>query len=478
MIIFLVSCATHHSSEQVKPNFLIFIADDLTYRDISPYGNTDVITPNLKEFAKTAVKYNHMYVSSAMCAPTRMELYTGLQPVRSGAHPNHSRVYDNVRSLPNYLRPLGYRVASLGKRHEFPMENFSFDHLGGMHHDNGKTKKELDLSLAKTFFESTGQPWTLVVASNQPHTPWNRGDASQYDEAKLNVPEYLEDTSETRAALTRYYAEISYLDRQFGTVLEYLRKSNQKRDTLIIFLSEQGSNFPFAKWTLYDNGHHSAMLTAWHFGKNRASKKQASRETNAIIQYADIVPTLIELAGQSPDKLSLDGKSFVSVLAGSSDKHRDYAFGVHTTRGIYSGAPSYPIRVVTDGRYRLIWNLDHTKQFANSVVKQGGPKHTLSSWLKSENIATRKRAKRYLARPQFELYNLDEDPFELENLALDPAQHFFIRNKLLTQLKNWMAAQRDEGIKTELDAESRKHIGKRSVDLGIPAGGTALDYKW
>jgi N-sulfoglucosamine sulfohydrolase len=183
-----------------------------------------------------------------------MSLYTGIHPVRNGAHPNHSKVHDNIKSLPHYLGALGYRTALLGKRHEAPLANFPFEFLGGRHHDNGKgVDLELD-KVGRFIADAREQPWCLVVTSNQPHTPWNRGDASVYAADKLTLPKYLVDTPETREAMTKYYAEISYMDAQFGECMKQLEASGRAKNTLVIFLSEQGSNFPHCKWTCYEFG--------------------------------------------------------------------------------------------------------------------------------------------------------------------------------------------------------------------------------
>lgn len=472
-LLFAIICLVGSCSawaQEKQPNFLIFISDDLTYRDIGAYGNPDVQTPNLDAFAKQGLKFNHAFSSSAMCAPTRMELYSGLQPVRSGAHPNHGKAYEGTRSLPNYLRPLGYRVALMGKRHEAPHKSFSFDFLGGKHGDTNRKKHDLNLNLAKSFFAKTEQPWALVVATNQPHTPWFRGDQSAYPPNKLTVPDYLVDTPQTRKALSAYYAEITYMDSQFGTIMQMLEQSGEADNTLVIYLSEQGSNFPFAKWTVYDNGHRAAALMRW------PEKIKPAKETGAIMQYADVVPTLIEAAGGSTKGMALDGKSLLGVFEKPEQKHRDYAFGIQTTRGIYSGSESYPIRTVRDKRYRLVWNLSYEQPFSNTVVKKGGPSGTLKSWLKKGGEA-KQRAQAYRTRPEFELYDLVKDPYELNNIA-GKKELAKEQQRLFKALQEWMAQQGDQGIATEAEAKKRQNPKGRHYKKGIPKGGQELDWNY
>lgn len=266
-------------------------------------------------------------------------------------------------------------------------------------------------------------------------------------------------------ALTRYYAEITYLDEQFGRVLELLGQADPSRDTLIVFLSEQGSNFPFAKWTLYDNGHHGGMLLRW-----RKRPRQVA-ESDALIQYADLLPTLLDLAGKHPAHLGLDGRSFRRVLEGETAVHRSHAFAIHTTRGIASGAESYPVRSVTDGRYRLIWNLDHGQAFDNTVVKQGGPYGVLASWAQANPA----RSRAYVYRPEFELYDMRRDPDELTNVA-GQSDLADTQGALKAALSGWMMQQGDLGRQTEADALLRKRVEEGPVPPGIPPGGEELDY--
>ena len=160
-----------------RPNLLLFLADDMTYTDVGCFGNPDVRTPNIDRLAKQGLRLTRCYNSAPTCSPLRQSLFTGLYPVRNGVHPNHSRVCEGVKSLPHHLRSLGYREGLVGKRHEAPAFAFPFEQLGGSHGDGGRTPAGADLPLdrAKAFMaREGGQPWCLVVASNQPHTPWNR----------------------------------------------------------------------------------------------------------------------------------------------------------------------------------------------------------------------------------------------------------------------------------------------------------------
>lgn len=218
------------------------IADDLTYRDLGCFGNPDVKTPNLDKLAAQGMRLTGCYTPAPVCSPTRQALYTGLFPVRSGAYPNHSVVKPGVKSLPSYLTPLGYRVGLVGKTHFGPLAQYPFEYPGlktGDQIDNEEAENALDYDAAEQFIDRDAkQPYCLVVTPHEPHSPWNKGDASAYPPEKLKLAPYLVDTPLTRRALSRYYAEVTVLDEQVGRVMAAVDRSGQADNTLIVFLSE------------------------------------------------------------------------------------------------------------------------------------------------------------------------------------------------------------------------------------------------
>ncbi len=446
-----------------RPNILLFIADDLTWHDVGPMGNDAVRTPHLDRLAKEGILLTRMFTGTAMCSPTRQQIYTGLHPVRSGAYPNHSRVYEGVRSLAHHAQDLGYAAALKGKRHYGPPESFPFEHLGGMHHDPGpQAGPDLDLDRVKSYIEEAGEtPWCVVVATNQPHTPWNRGDAGDYDPADVYVPPYLLDIPATRRALTRYYAEITYMDSQVGRMLEILDETGTAENTVVIWTSEQGAEMPFAKWTCYDAGLRTPTIIRW------PGVIEAGGESAALVEYIDVAPTLVRIAGGDPETIDtgidgapdggrgFDGRSFLPVLLGETVTHKEYVFGIQTTRTIHQGSDVYPIRSVRDERYKLIWNLAPEETFRN-LMTAGGPGGLWNAWVdaaESDPHAAR-LVEWYQRRPEFEFYDLESDPYETTNL-IDEPEHEATVERLRKELESWMDRQGDLGRETELMAEQR-----------------------
>lgn len=431
------------------PNLLIFMADDMTYTDLGCYGNPDVKTPSIDKLATEGMRFTRFYNSTPTCSPLRQSLYTGIYPIRNGAHPNHSRVYEGVKSLPHYLRPLGYRVAIVGKRHEAPAAAFPFEMLGGTHGDSGKSPDGADLPLAKAreFIERDAtQPWCLVVTSNQPHSPWNRGDDSVYPPEKLSLPPYLVDTPETRAGLSKYYAEITYMDGQVGEAMRILRAAGDEDETAFLWLSEQGSQFPFCKWTCYDTGVHAAAVMRW------PGRIAGGSESDALISYVDVAPTFVALAGGNPEDHDFDGRSFARVLNGEKKTHNDFVYATHTTRGIYHGSEAYATRAVTDGTRLFIRNLHSDSMFQNMVTERDA---IFKSWKSTNTGFARERTSSYQKRPAKELYDLTLDPWCRNNVAggSDLKAH---QQALEWRLDAWMKQQGDKGDATERDAENRQ----------------------
>ena len=432
------------------------IADDLTYRDIGCWGNKDVKTPNLDRLAAQGMRLTGCYTPSPVCSPTRQSLYTGLFPVRSGAYPNHSVVKAGVQSLPHYLKPLGYRVGLVGKRHFGPASSYPFEYPGepgGVappDDEGGDAEKTLDYDAAERFIRrDPAQPYCLVVAPHEPHSPWTLGDQSAYHPQALTLPPYLVDTPVTRRALSHYYAEVTYLDDQVGRVMTAVEHSGQANNTLFVFLSEQGSSMPHGKWTLYDVGIRAAAIARW------PARIKAGSVTPALCEYVDFVPTFVEMAGGKPIP-GLDGRSILNILAGAPDPGRPYVFAEETSRGIFSGPVAYAIRAVADKRWKYILNLNADAEFKNTEVNTP----LFKSWERkgATDPFAREQAARYRRRPPIELYDLERDPFEMTNLAEQPDQKANLA-RLRAQLDAWMRQQGDEGVKTEMEATAHQPHG-------------------
>ena len=368
-------------------------------------------------------------------------IYTGQYPVRSGAYPNHAHAYEHTRSVVHYLTDLGYRVGLAGKRHVAPETVYPFESIGSWF---------LEFELIGEFIgRDPGQPFALIVGSNEPHQPWDKGDSSRYDATQLTLPPYFVDTPETREALTRYYAEITHMDGELGRVLDLLEQHGVHENTLTMFYSEQGISGPFAKWSLYDAGVRTSLVVRWN------DRVPAGRTSSALLQINDLLPTWIEAAGgvAAPE---IEGRSMLDLLLEAGSQHRDVVYGIQTTTGIVANVEPYPIRSIRDTRYKLIWNLVPGNRFTNLITERGSDGFYFS-WrdLGETDARARELFERYQHRPEFELFDLEADPHEMTNLAA-MAEHQERISAMLEQLQTWMQDQGDLGLQTEIEAPTRQ----------------------
>ena len=479
----LLFCSTQLRA-QSKPNIVFMLADDCSSWDLGVYGSKDSKTPVIDQLAKEGMRFTKCYQSSPMCSPTRQNILTGLSPFRSGAYPNHTNVNSNVKNIADYLNPLGYRVALGGKQHYGPAKNFrSLEYLGQV---KGKDQ-DPDFEKIDSFLKdvsATKQPFCLFVCSNQPHSPWNHGDTTLFDKDKIKLPPFYADLPQTRKDFRNYMAEINYLDGQVKQALDLLEKYHLSDNTIFVFASEQGNSFPFAKWTCYNVGLKSALIVRW------PGKIKPNTVSNALVEYSDITPTFIDIAGgKSVD--SLDGSSLVPVLTGQKIEHKKYTYGQMTTRGIFDGSDYYPIRSVSNGKYRYVVNYTPTVQFRNVVDKE----RFFKEWIQDAktNPRTKELVHKHSFRPAEELYDDEADPYNQHNLVAD-GKLASVKSALKQQLEHWMAHTGDQGIRTELLAlehmpgkksgypvvlETKMHppsTGNDGTKINVPADGYYTFY--
>lgn len=430
---------------KTKPNIVIIMADDLDSKQLSCYGGQNIKTTNIDALAKNGLKFNHIYTSEAMCVPTRASLFTGLYPVRNGAFQNHKPVYDNLKSVGHYLADLGYRVGLTGKDHVTkPKTVFPFEIVKGFEPNCVSPTDDYELEDVKKYITQDEKPYCLFVMSINPHAPWTVGDSTEFDADKLILPKNWVDTKTTRRQFVKYLAEVRRLDDQVGDITKLLKETGQDKNTIVIFLGEQGAQFPGAKWNLWDAGQKSSMLVKWPGNVKPAS------QTDALVQYEDITPTLIDIAGGKaiPD---LDGKSFLPVILGKSKEAREYAYSIHNN--IPEGDP-YPIRSIRDKQYKLILNLTADKDYYNRFMmnpKSTGRNSVWFSWVDElgKDPQAKKITDRFVKRPAVEFYDTTKDPWEFNNLANDPAYQKKIED-FKQKLYAWMKQQGDKGAEIDI----------------------------
>lgn len=402
-----------------RPNIVLFIADDLSWHDVGAYGNRDVRTPNVDKLAREGMTFQRAFAASPTCAPSRSALFTGTYPMRNGAHANHSLVSKEIRTLPQYLSALGYRTVIAGKTHFGPRELFPFEYLPGSNVSPPGKPHVLNTDLGTAAIEALlkshdqKQPLALVVAAHSPHVFWP--EINGYTPANLTLQPYMLDTPETRAALARYYTDVTQMDREVGIVRAALERYGYAKNTLFMFTADQGAQFPSAKWSLYDAGMRVPFIAAW------PGRTPRGVSNGAIVSLVDVLPTMVEVAGGEVPQ-NVDGRSFTAVLEGRSSQHLDAAFAAHTGDGKMNRAP---MRAIRTERFKYIVNLRPDLRYGTHISEGDGVdgRDYWDTWekLAESDPAAARMVRRYRVKPTDELYDLSNDPFELVNLAGDPA---------------------------------------------------------
>ncbi|MBP0903133.1 sulfatase [Mariniflexile gromovii] len=432
-----------------QPNFVIILGDDISARDIGIYGAKNKnTTPNIDKLANEGILFKNMFVSEAICAPTRAELFTGLTPNRNGCNVNHAPTKKGTLSIVQHLSKLGYRVGLTGKTHFSPSSVYPFEMIEGFTKNanyNGTPPENWD-GIKEFINRDRNQPFCLIICSVHAHAPWNAGNSSFWDPNTVVLPKNLVDTKETREYFTEYLAEIKLFDEQVGNAQKLLEKSNLDSNTALIVLDENGVGMPAGKWTTYDVGVRSACIMKWTKPYNN------KLVTHALTQYCDILPTLIDAAGGVVPS-NLDGKSLLPIIKQNNTEHREYAYFLYNNT---REGPEYKMRAITDGQFKLIWNKPSNNLYAIRVINgfdfgyvdKMEDRHVRKmylSWLAkagydkdASNII-----QRYRKHPEFELYNLNDDPEEMNNLVENPELNFKV-NELKNALLKWIEDQEDD----------------------------------
>ncbi|WP_407652732.1 sulfatase family protein [Aporhodopirellula aestuarii] len=416
--------------EQPLPDIVVYLADDLSARDLPVYGGTNIQTPAIDQLAADGMTFDRAFVASPSCAVSRAALLTGLMPARNGAEENHSYPREDVLRLPKVLGDLGYQTAAFGKvAHLRSAPDYHFDV-----YDLKQNIPDLQVTV-KGFLENRTdkRPLALFVGVSDPHVPWPS--ESTVDPDSMTMPPQLLDTPRTRVQRSRYLQEVKDLDAYLGELRE-LTDKHLSDDSVFLFSSDHGAQYPFGKWTLYDEGIRVPLIVA------RSGRVQHGSRTDAMVSWVDILPTLIDIAGGEVPE-GLDGRSFASVLSGQSDSHRDQIFTTHSGDLLMN---VYLSRSVRTGRYKLIWNPHPDFAFTSYIdlLLRETSGDYFKEWTEAAKTDAHAAAvvARYYGRPKYELYDLQNDPNELSNLAgreeLSSVQH-----ELTSELNRWIEDQGD-----------------------------------
>ena len=437
-------------------NVLLIISDDHGLADSNCYGNPVLKTPHMDILAKKGVRFTSAFSTVASCSASRSVIFTGLFNHTNGQYghqhgPANLHTHSWVRGLPAVLNEQGYHTGLIGKFHVQPRQVYPFQEL--ITSDVGyKSIKALQgnrdvwsmAQQAREFFSSEPEkPFFLVVAYSDPHRDWVKSNAINYPNVKKEiydprdtiVPPYLPDKPEVRQELAAYYQSVSRLDQGIGFLLESLEKSGRAGNTLIIYISDNGIPFPGAKTNLYDPGIRLPMIIS------SPTQRRRGIVNDAMVSYIDIMPTVLDWTGAGPPPYDLPGRSILPVLEQENPAGWDTVFASHTFHEI---TMYYPMRVIRTRKYKYILNLTHKLDFpfASDLYESATWQGILRRGDKRMGV---REVEKYIHRPKGELYDLENDPHEVVNVADNP-QYKDVLDNLRARLRKWQEDTNDPWI--------------------------------
>ncbi len=429
----LIGYAAQSGSSAEKPNVLLLLSDDHSYPMVSCYGDTNVNTPTLDKLAAEGMKFHRYFTGAPQCVPSRATLMTGRSPVAARMTRFSSPLPRDEVAFPELLRSqggyytgicgrsfhldgsgnrAGNGIAALMSKHNMRTFEERVDFLQPC--PDGEVAQQLGKFLDA---KPADKPFFMWANFSDPHHVWNAPKQFRPDPASLKLPAHWPDLPGMREQLADYCAEVNRLDQTVAGVLEELKKRNLMDSTIIFFTGDNGAALPHGKGSLYDPGSNVPMIVRWP--KHIAP----GTESRTLLSGEDLGPTILEAAELKPYP-KMSGQSFLPLLTGQSYTPRKYIF---VERGPHGSAPvtvnmsnsGYDLsRCVRSDRYKFIYNctpwipyspVDSAGGEAWADIKAAHEKGALAAGVSATYFTT--------PRPVYELYDLQADPSELNNLV-------------------------------------------------------------
>jgi N-sulfoglucosamine sulfohydrolase len=364
---------------------------------------------------------------------------TGLQNHANGQyglqHATHNfSTRSFVKSLPVLLGQAGYRTCSIGKVHVQPEELYRFDRYANDGIAGGRNAVRMAENAEKFIRDDAARPFFLYFCPTDPHRA-QTGFANEpeypgvkpvkFNPREIPVPHYLPDQPEVRTELAEYYESIARVDQGVGRLVTALQVTGHLDDTLFIFLSDNGPPFPGAKTNLYDAGTRLPLVI------RSPDQKKRGIISEALVNWTDLVPTILDYAGTKAPSYPLHGRSILPILDDAAPEGWDEIYQSHSFHEV---TMYYPMRSIRTRQYHYILNLAHPLPYPFASDLFDSP--TWQGVLKRKDTQYGSRTvAAYIHRPRQELYDLESDPQEVVNVAERPE-----RAKILTELQEKLAA--------------------------------------
>lgn len=425
----------------MKPNILLITADDMNYNSTGFMGcEVPGITPNLDQLAADGICFKHAHVTVAVCKPSREVLMTGRYAHRNGA-PGFYPIDEDCPTLQEQLKEAGYMNGIVGKvNHLAPKHKYCWDYYCdtfNKENDFGRAPEKY-YQYTKEFIEQAqkeDRPFYLMANSHDPHRPF-AGAARErskfgghipydreYDSKEVEVPDFLPDIPDVRKEVAQYYTSVHRCDQTVGKILQALDDCGERDNTLVMFLSDNGMDFPFGKSNCYLNSTKTPWVVRWP-GKIKAGQIDEKHMISGI----DYMPTILD-AVNLPQVPGMDGRSFLSLLQGKSQDRESVFTAYYST----AAKREYPMRCFQTKKYGYIYNAwsNQEKKFVSSAVNDLTYDAMVEAAKNDEEIAKRVDMFDYRVREEF--YDFNNDPDGLNNL-IDDSEYQNKINEIKTKL--------------------------------------------
>ncbi len=417
-----------------RPNILWLTLEDIC-PDLGCYGDPVADTPNIDRFAATAIRYTHCFSVSGVCAPSRACLATGMYSNSIGTHHMRTKAKNfpwlpkpyeavppvQVKHFAEYLRRAGYYCCNDVKNDYQFGEPVSIwdDNRAGAHWRN----------------RDAGQPFFAIINHTITHESQIRMPLDKKavtDPAKIVLPPYYPDTPVVRNDLARYYDNIAEADRQIGRRLTELEQDGLAENTIVFIFGDNGRGLPRGKRWLYDSGLQVPLLIHW------PGRLTSGRVTDRLVSFVDFAPTVLSLAGVDIPR-HMQGKAFLGEQESGPRRY------VHAARDRMDETYDY-IRAVRDHRFKYIHNLQPEKPYAQHIEYMD-EMPTMKEWRRLHAEGQLSGAQKLFfsaGKPVEELYDTQQDPHEINNLAANPLFQAELQ-RLRDECRRWRKRIHDMG---------------------------------
>lgn len=424
-----------------RPNILWITCEDIS-PNLGCYGDAYAVTPNLDAFAKQGVRYTRAFAPIGVCAPSRSTLIMGVSATSVGSQLMRCKAAlpEAVRCFPQYLREAGYHCTNNVKTdYNFEVPKAAWDESSAKAH--WKSRKPGQPFFAVFNFTSCHE--SQIRIPEEAHRKRIAGFAPEeiHDPAKAPIPPYHPDTPEVRRDWARYADGITQMDKQVGRVLKELEEDGLAKDTIVFYFSDHGAGMPRSKRWLYDSSLRVPMIVRFPDGA------KAGTTSDRLVAFEDYGATVLSLAGLKIPP-AMQGKPFLGAAEAPA---REFVFGFRDRMDERVDL----LRTARDARYRYIRNYLPQRPWAQHVSYMY-EMPTMAAWKRAFDAGTLDPVQRrfFEAKPFEELYDSENDPHEIKNLAGDPAQAAAL-DRLRKALDAWMLEIKDLGFLPEAELRTR-----------------------